>query len=328
MKTTNRLMTLTVGSTVVFLCLALRAEDASESKWRVGVGYRAMFNVDVSIRNAGAAAAANNPSATGRSYADGFVGVDDIGNALDLTTYWGYERAEQYAGDAIVLRNSQPGALGEDKNLWANGFELVVGRELGQGRNVRWGLEGGFSYAHVDGKWSGVAQARVLSLDAFPLAGVEPPEAPYSGPQASGPGIALLGATPTTVPFSVAARVEADVYGFRLGPYFEFPVAKCCSLTLGGGLSLAVVDSTASFRGSAAAPYSAFAQSARDSEADVVVGGYVSSGVNVRIAKHWDAFSSIQFHALQDFDQRVGDKKVRLDMGAAFAWLIGVQYRF
>lgn len=325
-------MKYSVLSAVVFLVgfgsYSVQAEDESDSKWRVGFGYRSMFNVDVSFRNAGASPAPNNPSAIGRSYADGFVGTDSTGNALDLTTHWGYQRPEQVAGDAIVLRNSQPGPLGEEGNLWANGFELTVGRELGHGRNVRWGVEGALGYARVEGSWSGVAQAGVLSLDAFPLGGIIPPTAPYSGPQASGPGVPLLGATPSTMPLSAAASMDANIYGFRVGPYFEFPLAERFSLTLGGGLSLAVIDGKASFRETADAPYVALTQSARSNDAGIVVGGYISGGVIFKIARRCEAFSSVQFHALGHFDQRVGDMSSRLDMGSAFALLIGVQYRF
>jgi len=75
---------------------SLHADDTS---WldtdRIALGYRVGFNISAKFRNLGSAPLANNPSVTGLSYQDGFVGTDNTGNAGGLTSFWGYENANQ-----------------------------------------------------------------------------------------------------------------------------------------------------------------------------------------------------------------------------------------
>ncbi|MCW5555190.1 MAG: hypothetical protein KIS67_23885 [Verrucomicrobiae bacterium] len=303
-------------------------EGGVDSRWRFGLAYRPIFSVDVSFENRAASPAAISPLDADRSYADGFVGTDSTGNALDLTTYWGFTREEQWAEETLAMRHSQRGVLGTVEKLCANGLELVVGRDLGEGWNVLWGVEGALSYNHLDAEWRGTGGAKTLSLDAFPHGGIIRPEPPYDGPKTAGPGAPLLGATPTSFPLSVAGELEAGLYGFRLGPYLEFPIARCGSVLLGGGFSLAIVDSEVSFREAAPAPHAALGQSARGNRTDVVFGGYVSGQINITLGKGWEVFSGVQFHALSDFQHKLGDKVAKLDLGAAFAWTLGVNSRF
>lgn len=300
------------------------AQAENNSLWRAGAGYRNLFNVDVSFESRRASPAANNPSTTGRSYRDGFVGTDDTGNALDLTTFFGFQRESQVAGDSIGFRNARSRSIGSDNDQWGNGFEFTLARELTSARNVRVGIEGAFNYAYIDAN----SGSRALSVDAFPLGGIIPPTAPYSGPQTSGPGVPVLGATPTTVPLSVSSRWNANIFGFRLGPYFDFPITECWSFQLGGGLAVGFVDSETRFEERAPAPFGGFGRTQKGDDLQTLVGGYFSGQVNYQINDQWGVFTGMQFTGMQNYKQDVGDKRVKVDLSSSLSFILGVQFRF
>lgn len=306
-------------------CFAEEAEPA----WQFGLAYRLGFNTKVSFENIGTPAAPNNPSVSGKSYSDGFVGIDSTGNALDLTTHWGYDRADQVVSGTLALRNSEAGALGQADDPYSNGFELSIARQLGKGRNIRWGVEGAFGFSAMGTHSSGAASSSVLGLDSYSMEGVQfPPVAPYSGPATAGPGSPLIGTSPSTVPVFLQNDFDASLYGFRLGLYVEFPVSKRVCLSFGGGLSMAVVDGTYSFSESIGYPYSAFAKTGSSGYTDVLVGGYVKGQVSVNLGRRRSLYTGIQWHDLGNFQQSSGEKRVNLNLESSLYWVTGIGWKF
>ena len=87
---------LLVGTVVTGNAGLLRGDD---TLWpendRLGLSYQMSFNVSARFRNVGSVPFPNNPSVTGLSYQDGLVGTDNTANAGGLTSYWGYQNANQ-----------------------------------------------------------------------------------------------------------------------------------------------------------------------------------------------------------------------------------------
>lgn len=291
--------------------------------WRVGVGYRAVYNLDVSFQQRNAPPALPVPP-PGMAYRDGFVGVDSTGNALDLTTYWGYQRESQWAGDSILFNDLIGDSLGSDDSLWAHGLELSAIREMGDfGKSGFWGFESAFSFASLSAETSGS-----LSLHAFALAGVIPPSAPYTGPQTAGPGVPLLDSSPVTVPLRVRSSLDADLYEFRAGPYLEFPFANAFSCLLGMGVAVDVVDSEVTFQESAPPPFQQLNRARQNNHTGAVIGGYAKGQLNYQFTENWNAFSSAQLNVMQDFEHDFRDRRAKLDLGSAFSLVLGVNYGF
>jgi hypothetical protein len=97
-----RLTLLLVGSVLSGGASFLSADDAVwPDRERLGLSYRMEFNISARFRNHGGVPFPNNPSVTGLSYRDGFVGTDNTGNVGGLTSYWGYQNPER--PPAIVL---------------------------------------------------------------------------------------------------------------------------------------------------------------------------------------------------------------------------------
>src|SRR5437667_1142016 len=98
--------------------VALAAEDQTPPN-RIGLSYRAGFNITAKIRNLGSpgpafsGVPAPDPGpATGgvnHNYDDGYNRVKDEGNVAGLTWNWGYASAGQIVGDNVVMSRSLPG---------------------------------------------------------------------------------------------------------------------------------------------------------------------------------------------------------------------------
>src|ERR1041385_8750013 len=134
--------------------------DISKEQFRLS--YRMGFNISATIKNLGTIGAQTYPppppppngpfvSATGRTYQDGYVGVDTSANAGGVTWYWGYARADQILGDNLLLSSSGSGTLFKDiDNAPQHGIELTYARRLGECNWCKWGLESGVNYMDLD----------------------------------------------------------------------------------------------------------------------------------------------------------------------------------
>lgn len=310
----------------------LRADDTIwPEQDRIGLNYRMGFNISTKFRNLGAAPAANNPSFNGRSYQDGFVGTDDTGNAGDLTTFWGYQNASQVQdGNAVLLmRSANSGTINREvDDSPYHGLELTYNHEFARNDTWRWGIEAAFNWTDFSARQTAIAPTSVLTVDAFPL-GYEPPQAPYTGPFSAGPFTPLLGTTPTQLPVTVASSLDAALYGFRLGPYLDVPLSKCLLLTLSAGLAVTIVDGEYSYAESSRTPGGTLLSSAgRASATDAVFGGFVGLQASLKLGKHVNAFTGLQYQGSDSYKIRAGDKEAEIDFSGAMFWTVGLSFSF
>src|SRR6266566_8747475 len=153
------------------------------------VSARLGYNISAHLQNVGVSAAQTflqgvppapkDPSkhfesATGLTYVDGYVGIDEFKNApLPDTTdprgyYWGYANDNQIVGGNLLLSHSTSGALlGDFKNDPQAGLEISYARQLGERDGSTWGVETAFTYTSLDLRAHGIANSRVLGVDAF-----------------------------------------------------------------------------------------------------------------------------------------------------------------
>ncbi len=324
------------GTLLVGAAGILRADDSANNdlwpeKNRVQLGYRMGWNMSLKLKNIASPTAANNPSVNGKSYTDGFVGTDDTGNAGGLTTYWGYQNAGQVVdgNNYLVMHNSGNGqlgsALGNDQN---SGMELSWDHELLRFKHVRFGIEAAFNWQAVSMQQAFAAPSGVLGADAFPL-GYTPPSAPYTGTATSGPFTPLLGTTPAGLPVTVLANFDANLYGFRLGPYMDVPVNKWLLFSASAGATLTLVDSSFSYGQSYSTPGgTGFSSGAHVENFDTVFGGYAGVQATVKLTKQLNVFTGLQYQFSDSYTVRAGDKQAELDFGNAFFWTLGLSYSF
>lgn len=321
----------------------------AESRNRFGASFRMAFNVTVDFENVGAFASPagmrSTPDGAPFNYDDGYVLTDSSGNLLGYTRYWGYDSASQVPGDGTLVMHTTSSAGSsvsvpdENPNL---GFELTYNRELGRNKNVRWGLESAFNYMIVavqDSRPLTIGASRVSTPYQLPaLEGggfVSPPPAPYyHGADLSPEGNPVINATPlpsstanTLVAMTGTRDFDADIFGFRLGPYLELSLGEKTTLSLSGGLALALVDSEFSYNETIAQPNVSPA-SGSGSYHELMVGGYVAGNVSYKLAKAWDVFSGVQFQKVGQYSQTENGETAVLKLDQSIFVVVGASYSF
>ena len=280
------------------------------------------------------------------NYDDGYVLTDISGNYNHQTWYWGYDNsASQISGNNILLSRSTISGATTDNTLRDDpsyGAELVYRRQLGAGRGMKYGIEAAANYQNLSmsGNSSGSANL-TRTTDAYPYtAGTTPPTAtPGASYQGSyeGPGF-VIGDTPvssstTYVPAGATItsdqHFDADIWGFRLGPYLDIPVADRLSLSLSGGLAVGLVNPSVSWTETAVLNTGSSA-SASGSGTDfrALWGGYAAGTVTYDFNERWSIIAGVQFQLLQDYNHSFAGQEVKLDLRSAFYLTLGVSYSF
>jgi len=321
----------------------------SDSPNRFGVSFRAGFNIKTEFQHFGAftppGALRLTPGGDAFNYDNGYVLTDSSGNAFGYTRYWGYDSASQLPGNGTILmhRDSSIGSSQQasDEDVLP-GFELTYARELQRGNKWSWGFEGAVNYMRVSVKDSSPMYLEVnRQTDAYALPALEgggyvsPPPAPYyHGPNLSPGGNPVIGAIPvsssiSTVFTSVTGQrnFEANVLGFRLGPYVEFALNDRIKLSLSGGFAVAGVNSDFDFNESVPIP-GVPTVNGSGSESDWLAGGYVAANATVKINENWEMFGGVQFQDLGKYSHRESGRAAVLDLSKATMVVVGANYSF
>ncbi|HXD01544.1 MAG TPA: hypothetical protein VN048_19570, partial [Verrucomicrobiae bacterium] len=223
--------------------LALLARTASgqdNDDWfqhlRLGVpvlvNVKARFSVNGQF-NLNSQAGPTGVTGANHIFNDGYVKVDDTGDAAGQTGFWGYQNASQYNPVAQTLTMhsdtaySASGSADKDAQPFA-GFEIAYGTDLFRLGPTRIGLELGGSLVPIHITDDQPLAATVnQSAYTFNTGAIIVPTAPYNGGP-SGVGEPTIFDTATaagsaTVPGTVTGtrRLELMLYTLRLGPTFD-----------------------------------------------------------------------------------------------------------
>ncbi len=285
------------------------------------------------------------PDGSQYNYDDGYVLPSSINSAFPVTWNWGYDQAGQIAGNTILMHRSTvsadaPSGAGIDGGNPQSGFEFTYDRELGNRDKLHYGLEAAVNYMNLSLKDTTTFSGNVSTLtDAYPFTpGTTPPPTPpaYQGSFA-GPGF-LLGNTPvstTTTSILGGATIvdqrnyNADIWGFRLGPYAEYPLNQNIDLWLSGGLAVAVADGSASWTETASlAGGGTMVGSGGGSDLGLLWGGYLSAQVAWQLSERWSAEGGVQYQYLGTYEHNFGGQAIQLDLSKSMFITIGLGYSF
>jgi hypothetical protein len=318
-----------------------RSQTVDEQEWNhFGADFRLGLNMKVSFSNIGATTALPVPPAVGgvdHNYGDGFVRVDSSGDQGGLTWNWGYQNASQVPGnDTLLLHaSSAVGATSFENDDPRLGFEANYARDLAHFDWGRWGIKFAFGYTDIDVSDSQPLNATVsLVTDAYPLGGITPPLAPYTG-SFNGPG-PTIGDTPTrtttTVPGGALItgnrQMDAALYDFRLGPYLEGPLFDQITWQVGGGLAAGFAESTFSFSETTTTVAGAVVASGSDHRLESLVGFYAELGLAYQVMPEASFFAGGQFQYLGEFSQNAAGRTAQLDLRESAFFVVGVQWHF
>lgn len=304
---------------------------------RFYLGARFGFNLSADFRNNGVGLSGSNPGlpvgGANHTYDDGYVRLDSSADAGGLTWNWGYRNGSQVVGDNLEFHAAQFNGGTSQKNKTDDpqyGAEVIYRRLIGPFLGGHWGMEAAFSFTDVNlNNRSG--GAGVFITDSFPLNGVLPPRAGYSGAFA-GPG-PLLGDTPVrtlqNASITSRERLNVQMFGIRFGPFAEWSLFEQCYFSFSGGL--AVVPFTAEYRVSQTTVLAGGAAGGardRSSKSDLLYGPYAAAMLRYDIGERMAIYIGAQFQNLNDLKQSVAGYSVKLDQSATVFGLAGVGVKF
>jgi len=207
---------------------------------------------------------------------------------------------------------------------------------------LRLGFEVAANYQNLS-----LSDSRTLSAGVtrtsypFPFTpGTTPPSAtpaePYQG-SFEGPGF-VIGDTPgepsvTSVPGGASIegnrKFDVNLWGFRLGPYLEFPVNKYLKLSLSGGLAGAVVDGDASWNESVIIEgIRGETLSGSGHDTTMRYGFYVGGSVSWQFSERWGVLAGVQYQDLGRIGHSYGGRQVELDLSRSLFATLGVSFNF
>jgi hypothetical protein len=317
--------------------VVLAQDDSDGNDWQdwnhFGLDFQLGFNIRAKFMD-GAGVIPPPPSAgsaVNRGYLDGFVNVDSSGNAGGQTWNWGYQNASQVSGgmlrmDAGTTSSLSSGSGGSDANP---GFELSYVRDLDHENWGRWGIKASFGYTKLDMS-SDDAESGSEITDAYPLNGIVPPLAPYSGSY-YGPG-PVIGSTPTrtTLPVTITGNrsIDATLFDFHLGPSVDLDLTRRLSVELGGGAAFGLMDSTFAFSETSTTSGGATYTSGSTRDVGWLFGTYAEAGLTWRLCRAASVHTGAEFQYLGQFEQNTEGHSSEVDLGQSVFWVIGLEYHF
>ena len=332
------------------LAPAVQAAEHALNPNRLSLSARLGFNVSARFKGDALSlpAPANNrltPGGDAYNFDDGYVLTDISGNYEGQTWYWGYDSsASQISGNTILMSRSTPGGefaspSFDDDLSW--GAELAYNRWLGRYKSMSYGFEfaanwQGLSLGDSSTFYGNATRVR----NAFPFTpGTTPPSAtpnnPYQGSY-GGAGF-LIGDTaissasdvvPGGLEISGRRRYEANLWGFRLGPYLEFPLGERLTFGFSGGLAVGLLDGEASWTDTITVAGKSASSSGSGSDFGVLWGGFASANLSWNFSDRWSAIAGVQYQYLGTYEAEFGERSVELDLRQSFYMLLGVGYRF
>ncbi len=323
------------------------AADPGPNPNRFSASARFLFNVSADFHHLPSAADPGpGPGihTANHLYDNGYVQVDESGNAGNLTWNWGYQDQTSIQGTTLQLRSVRSPADGltqESSSDPQSGFEASYGRVLAQirwsdTRALRIGLQGSFGLTLLDidhrsevgGATTGVQDD--YDLSALPII----PNAPFlgTGPIPGGPLPVLIPDAPfnrTAISLPATAseqmRVQAELYGFKLGPFCEIPLTDTIELQFQGGFAALLADAEFSYRETIS---TGGASQGLASDSRWCLGAFVEGHIAVRLGKAWSAHLGGGWQHLDDFSLRASFKAVDVKLDQTATAFGGFAYSF
>ena len=336
---------LLISSAIFYLFASTRAQSQTNNLNRFSLVGRAVFNIEGGFKDVGSLALGTvgqtTPDGTPYNYDDGYVLTDVSGNAGGQTWNWGYNNSSQISGNTILMHQTTAlgsTATGADALPTGPGFgfELVYNRQLGRHEKFSYGVEVAMNYLHVslDGNRQSSADISQTTDTYSFTPGTTPPSAPYQG-TFDGPGF-LINASPIssvtgpgTAAITGSQQLDANIWGWRLGPYLDFPVTERVQLSLSAGLAMALFDVSGSWAETTTITGQGPASSSgAGSDTSFQWGAYVGLNAAWQFAPLWSAVVGVQYQYLDVYEDTLGGRAVELDLNQSVGVTFGVSYSF
>lgn len=306
-----------------------------------------LLNTRVSFRGLGNHTPSSQPGpeaggAINRSYDNGYIRVDDSGNAGDTTVHYGYRSTSQIGVQGLTLSSvsTYDPVTAEDRGAFLEpSANLEYRGSLGTWGNADWGVLLGVGYQAINQDLSGtfITSASVIE-DHFALGNVgrdEMPPAPFEGSASS--DVPRISSVPSRNFRSVPnARVldgrwdfGAELIPVTGGLYLEFQLAGRLNGVASAGMFAAFVNADLSFREtSTVGGLPPVTESNSNDVSDFILGGFTQFGIDWALWENASIVASARWQPAQTFRHSVQGRSVELDFSSAFAVHAGFALRF
>ena len=185
-------------------------------------------------------------------------------------------------------RVSQLGA--ENRSAWKDLLGRLTQSKKADtaGEYLRVGVEGALNYMNISANNNSTfGGANAIDVYQFPIAIPQPPYADNGLPGQS--ALQLPGMNPPNAVFFTQDHLDANLWGFRLGPYVEYPFGdkKQFTLSLSGGLAVGLLDATESWNQTVTFGNNVITSSGGGSSFDALWGFYIGANGNYQFSDHW-----------------------------------------
>lgn len=334
-------------------------EPREQYQNRISLGFQLGFDLSTSFKHIGRFPGATNPGSTNglsnHIYDDGYINVDSTGDEhfngtgyTEGTWNWGFNNyasqvANNGAPNGTISMHSLSSAGGSSNGREDDpqpGFMLMFGRQVFQDKDDRWraGWEGAFGFTDYAVKDDHPVNANGTEVtDTYSLMGsTVPTSTGYSQGSDGSPNHIIIGDVPTRSLSSVAIPVagerdfEANLFVFRLGPYFEIPLNQTFSFSLEGGAAMVYVWSNFRFNEEVDTPGGLLSVKGDSNNEGVEFGGYVGARISAALSDQWSLFAGANWQDVQNYvhrDPGTGQTAV-LNLSQSVFFTSGITYSF
>jgi opacity protein-like surface antigen len=124
-------------------------------------------------------------------------------------------------------------------------------------------------------------------------------------------------------------KVEGNIWGFRLGPYLEYPFGSNLTVQVMGGVALALVDARWSWSQSIAVNGVTLpTQTGRADGTDALWGWYVGGTIAWRFSERWSTVGGVQFQDVGAYRSSKSGREFQLDLSNTLFATLGLSYSF
>ncbi|MCL4788390.1 MAG: hypothetical protein KJ070_16600 [Verrucomicrobia bacterium] len=306
----------------------------------LGINVKAQFKMSGQFSVSGANPGEPGVSGVDHLYDDGYVLVDDTGNALGLTSYWGYQSASQFDPVAQTLTfhsaksfSASGGAKSDDSPYL--GLDVAYGAKPWRMGRTQIGWEFGFGYLPIKIKDNQPVTADInRTVHAFSTGGILPPAAPYNGdPGGIGPVISdvatALADDATAGTITGSRTLDTTLFLIRLGPLLHWELHPRWAVSLGVGGAAGYLDGDLRFDERVVSADGGSGQnSGRVEGSEFVFGGYVGATLMFHAEKHGDFYVGAQYMPLGSATISGSGREARLDLSGGVYFTAGVNWPF
>ena len=335
-KQWQRLVAGSVGSLMATTAVSTATAASPPNPNRFNASGRFLFNISAEFMHL---ATPINPDGAKRVYDNGYLNVDDSGNAR--TWDWGFQSG--VAGDQLNLRavySSADGTIQRQSDDPQYGFELSYGRvlrtfDMGGAKPLNVGLMGAFGMTMLDIRNNSTIKGLTTGVtDTYDLSGLPIiPDAPFSGsaPTPGGPWPLMIPDAPSPSvdhPMATATermKVDGNLYGFKVGPFFELPLGQVFAVQVQGGFAALLADTT--FTYSETIDIGGRYTGSR-SKNEWRYGGFVEGQVSVSLGRGWSAFAGAGWQDVGNYTLSDGNKAARVRLDNIISAFTGLSYAF